>query len=474
VPDRKAFSGGTQRPRTNGESSNALEDDATSSSSGADSMEMNDEGIELREDNTPPRKRRKVRQDEDIESAYLGRLAREDARDEARRKSSKAGQHKTMRSEGGGDTTSSEDDDDGDDGDDNGVPVDTVMEDLPQHESLAKKDASTEAEKANRTVFLGNVSTSAIKSKSAKNILLDHLRAAVRELPEQKPAHSVESIRFRSTAFVSGAGPKKAAFAKGELMDETTKSTNAYVVYSTEVAAQKAAAKLNGTVVLDRHLRADSLVMPTRIDHRRCVFVGNLSFVDEETPDPKNDDGSERRPKAKVPADAEEGLWRAFAKAGKVESVRVIRDKETRIGKGFAYVQFFNENAVEAALLMNDKKFPPMLPRKLRVMRAKRTKEKVMGRSNSSIDPRRRSSDRFSKQDKRFGNRDNPGARAAAKPRTKEGVVFEGHRASKSSRESNVVSKHRKKHAVKPSTRSSKRGSAFKAAGGKRTGGRMS
>jgi nucleolar protein 12 len=344
------------------------------------------------------------------------------------------------------------------------------VEDLPQHESLARKDASADSEKANRTVFLSNVSTSAIKSKSAKNTLLEHLRAAVKDLPKHKPAHTVKSLRFRSTAFVSGAGPKRAAFAKGELMDQTTKSTNAYVIYTTELAARRAADKLNGTVVLERHLRADSLAMPTQIDHRRCVFIGNLSFVDEETPDPKIDDGSERRPKAKIPADAEEGLWRAFAKAGKVESVRVVRDKETRVGKGFAYVQFFDENAVEAALLMNDKKFPPMLPRKLRVMRAKRTKQKAMGRSDSNMDPGRRSTDRFSKQGRRFGSKSKPAGRAAVKPRTKEGVVFEGHRASKSSRESMIVSKHRKRHAVKPSTRSSKRGSAFKAAGGKRTG----
>lgn len=457
-----------QRAKTNGGPSDQSEDE-TSSSLGAELIEEEGDNDGLLGEEAPPRKRRKARRDEDVESTYLSRLAREDARDEAKRKSAKTKQQESLRRGEAGDVTSPEDSEDAGDSEDGGIFIASTTKDFPQHESLAKQDASTDAEKANRTVFLGNVSTRAIKSKSAKNTLLEHLRAAVRDLPEHKPAHHVISIRFRSTAFVSGAGPKKAAFAKGELMDETTKCTNAYVIYSTELAAQRAAAKLNGTVVFDRHLRADSLAMPTKIDHRRCVFVGNLSFVDEETPDPKNDDGSERRPKAKVPADAEEGLWRAFAKAGKIESVRVIRDKETRIGKGFAYVQFFDENAVEAALLMNDKKFPPMLPRKLRVSRAKRTREKVMGRSDSSGDPRRRSSDKFSKQDKKIGNRSHPAGRAA-KPRTKEGVVFEGHRASKSSRESNVVSKHRKRYAVKPSTRSSKRGSAFKTAGGKRTG----
>lgn len=434
-------------------------------------IERDSEGLDPRdEEGTPPRKRRKVRRDDDIESTYLDRLAREDARDEAKRNSSITNQRKSTNVGGDGDATSSEDSEDAGDSEVEGVSATRgLVDDLPQHESLAKEDASSELDKVKRTVFLGNVSTSAIKSKSAKNTLLEHLRAAVKELPEHKPAHKIHSLRFRSTAFVSGAGPKKAAFAKGELMEQTTKSTNAYVIYTTELAAQRAAPRLNGTVVLDRHLRADSLAMPTKINHRRCVFVGNLSFVDEEPQDPKSDDGSERRPKAKFPADAEEGLWRAFAKAGKVESVRVVRDRETRVGKGFAYVQFFDENAVEAALLLNDKKFPPMLPRKLRVMRAKRTKQRAIGRTESNIDSRAILTDRkFSKQDRRFGNGSKPAGRGSAKPRTKQDVIFEGHRASKSSRESNVVSKHRKRHAVKPSTRSSKRGEAFKAAGGKR------
>ena len=471
LPQRKTDVVGQRHVATDRGRSNVLGDDEVSSSSSTSFVEEEIERPGPGEDeDKPPRKRRKVRQDADIESTYLERLAREDARDEARRQLSNAKKEKGRKIEDRENATSSDGLDDVSDGEEDGVSQTSGPDGLPQHESLARTDSLTETDKARRTVFLGNVSTTAIKSKSAKNTLLEHLRAAVKELPEHKPAHKVESLRFRSTAFVSGAGPKKAAFAKGELMDQTTKSTNAYVVYTTELAAQTAAAKLNGTVVLDRHLRADSLAMPTKIDHRRCIFIGNLSFVDEETQDLKNDDGSERRPKAKVPADAEEGLWRAFAKAGKVESVRMVRDKETRVGKGFAYVQFYDENAVETALLMNDKKYPPMLPRKLRVMRAKRTKQKVIGGRDSNMDPRRRSTDRYSKQDKRFGNRSKPAGRAAAKPRTQEGVVFEGHRASKASRESNLVSKHRKRHAVKPSTRSSKRGAAYKAAGGKHIG----
>lgn len=215
-----------------------------------------------------------------------------------------------------------------------------------QHETLAssEKDASQEVEleKASRTVFLANVSTETIKSKSARKTLINHLESFISTLPKWPIAHKIESLRFRSTAFSSNLLPKKAAFVKKELMDSTTKSTNAYAVYSTPLAAKEAVIKLNGSVVLDRHLRVDGLAHPAKVDHRRCIFVGNLTFVNDETKINESADEGNQKPirKGKEPADAEEGLWRLFNKAGSVESVRVIRDRSTRVGKGFAYVQF--------------------------------------------------------------------------------------------------------------------------------------
>lgn len=213
---------------------------------------------------------------------------------------------------------------------------------VPQHESLAPSQKEVELERASRTVFLANVSTSAIKSKTSRKTLLDHLGSFTPSLTTHTPPHKVESLRFRSTAFASSAVPKKAAYARKELMDATTKSTNAYAVYTTPFAAREATKRLNGTMVLDRHLRVDSVAHPSKQDHRRCIFVGNLGFVDDESSiNAAADEESGKKPrKAKEPADIEEGLWRQFSKAGTVESVRVVRDKTTRVGKGFAYVQF--------------------------------------------------------------------------------------------------------------------------------------
>ena len=216
--------------------------------------------------------------------------------------------------------------------------------DVPQHETLTGQSDAAELEKASRTVFLGNVSTQAIKSKASQRNLLSHLVSFVFDLPKDEQVHKVESIRFRSTAFATSAMPKKVAFAKQELMDATTQSTHAYVVYSTQLGAREAVKRLNGSMVLDRHLRVDGVAHPSPVDHRRCVFVGNLGFVDDDSliKAAEDPDGDGKRPKRKKrPAsDAEEGLWRHFKTAGEVESVRVVRDKSTRVGKGFAYVQF--------------------------------------------------------------------------------------------------------------------------------------
>ena len=208
-----------------------------------------------------------------------------------------------------------------------GCESDFVMGDAPQHECFETSNEDLGLEKSSRTVFLANVSTMAIKSKNAKKILMNHLVSFTSSLPGE---HKIESVRFRSTAFATSGIPKKAAFVKKEVMDATTKSTNAYVVYTTKLAAREAATRLNGSIVLDRHLRVDCVANPAEIDHRRCVFVGNLGFVDVDTnikaAEGKGNNDPPRR--AKEPADVEEGLWRQFEKAGTVESVRVVRDKQ--------------------------------------------------------------------------------------------------------------------------------------------------
>ncbi|TKA63613.1 hypothetical protein B0A49_10432 [Cryomyces minteri] len=483
------------------------------------------------EDTKLQRKRRRKADDEELEDTYMRRLAREEAKEDdkleaerASKRQKKVNGHKSTGS--ASDSDSEAEDVPNDDPDSDGAQV--LAEPVPQHESLAPSQDALELEKSARTVFLANVSTSAITSTSDKKILLTHLASFISTLPSHTPPHKVESLRFRSTAY-SSAIPKKAAFAKKELMDATTKSTNAYAVYSTQLAAREAAKKLNGTIVLDRHLRVDEVAHPAKTDHKRCVFVGNLGFVDDEGAIQAADDEEGKRKARKniVPSDVEEGLWRQFGKAGTVESVRVVRDPKTRVGKGFAYVQFTDPNAVEAALLYNEKRFPPLLPRKLRVTRAKSIKRNAKSNAASTRPPayskprtaggvyNPKTSSQQASQLGRAGKllgtvggarmcaapalprdarpmRSDGGAvrsptdgfrapesfvqRVGAggsggpglRPSASEGFVFEGHRASSKQGKSGLKLGGSGKKKGKPRTRSSKRGAAWKAGGGKK------
>lgn len=423
-----------------------------------------------------PRKRKRKDDNAGLEASYMQQLANEEARRAAKKRK-------------GGNTAPNETNQDNGmdsvnepkdlavpmaDADDSENLEDKSFE-IPQHEALSPNE-SLEFEKSNRTIFLGNVSTEAITSKKAKKTLLNHLSSILDSLPSQNPPHKVESLRFRSTAYDVKL-PKKAAFARKELMDTTTKSTNAYVVYNTQTAAREAVKRLNGSVVLDRHLRVDSVAHPQKSDHRRCVFVGNLDFVDDDNQIREaNEEQKRGRKKDRKPADVEEGLWRQFATVGTVESVRVVRDPKTRVGKGFAYVQFTDENAVEAALLFNDKKFPPLLPRRLRVVRAKSAK-----RNNSKRPPT--SSGLMNPKEQSMRGRAGKllGRAAAVKLKRRdrnsplptsiqplEAFAFEGYRASSKQGTANLKLGGSGKRKDKSKFRSSKRSAAWKASGGKR------
>ncbi|KAJ8120167.1 hypothetical protein O1611_g10434 [Lasiodiplodia mahajangana] len=318
------------------------------------------------------RKRKRRDDHDDLEEKYMRKIAEEEEREDRKEKRRKgeAGQTVETSAPLGDEKSEAEEADEDKEGSE-----DEDEESRLVHESLQKPDehVDLELDKANRTLFLGNVSIEAVTSSKAKKLLISHLEAPLSELDSKTGPHKIESIRFRSTPFSTGAKPKRAAFITKSVMSATTKSTNAYAVYSTPLASRAALKALNGSVVLDRHLRVDSVAHPSVVDNRRCVFVGNLGFVDDETVVNTNADGETvTKKRHKVPADTEEGLWRVFEEhAGKIESVRVPRDDKTRVGKGFAYVQFYDGNDVESALLLDGKKFPPMLPRALRVSRAK-------------------------------------------------------------------------------------------------------
>jgi len=166
--------------------------------------------------------------------------------------------------------------------------------------------------------------------------------------------------------YLSPAEKKRIAFIKGEFHEQAT-SVNAYVVFayadprkafpggSTECTepskvAAMVAKKVDGTQFEGRTLRADLVAVsaqsygdvPIR-DPSSTIFVGNLEFTAHEEELRiffetllTSELGAPPHPKEPMGVDEPDQDHTAHW----VSNVRIIRDKDTRLGKGFGYVRF--------------------------------------------------------------------------------------------------------------------------------------
>ena len=183
-----------------------------------------------------------------------------------------------------------------------------------------------------RTVFVGNILSTCTKKQILRLF---------------KTYGKVESVRLRSLQVEEGKLSKKVAIrTHKQLTEEST--FNAYVVFSTEEEAEKSL-KLNSTLLNGRHLRVDLVAKKesTKLEETHLsVFVGNLPFTADE-----------------------EKLRSCFSDCGDVESVRIIRDAKTGIGKGFGFVTFSDKSGVMFAVKQSRK--IELDGRKLRVFKSK-------------------------------------------------------------------------------------------------------
>lgn len=341
----------------------------------------------------------------------------------------------------------------GDDDSDKVTKDDDEEEKVVRSESAKKIDMKEdELEKAERTVFIGNVTNEVITSKDKFKLFKKLFSTDPNPSPENesdneepekdedKDLFAIESIRFRSISFKE-ALPRKVAFAQ-QKFHESREAVNAYIVYKNKKSVRPILKKLNGTIFEKRHLRVDSVIHPTPHDKKRSIFVGNLDFEEDE-----------------------ESLWQHFKNCGEIEYVRIIRDSITNMGKGFAYVQFYELQSVNKALLLNDK---PMVSvnststkkknRKLRVTRCKNMRKE---RGNNNNNNNRNDNKRFDKLNESQKTKMGRAGRVlgkADKATLGKQLTIEGLRASKGDKVSHLK---RKKQRSKTG-RVTKRSIAFK------------
>jgi RNA recognition motif-containing protein len=216
-------------------------------------------------------------------------------------------------------------------------------------------EQTARADQQGRTLFIGNIPLSQT-IKSIKQLCSEFGK--------------VESVRLRS---VPTAGTKvdeagnqdlvRKVCANHRQFGDQKGAFNAYVVFKEAASVGQAVAGANNRVLDERHLRLDT-ASPSHFDPKKSVFVGSLQhYADEEE------------------------LREHFANKltnghDDIDSVRIIRDPETLVGKGFAYVLFKSRDCVLKALELHEQ---PFKKRQLRVsVCGKRTKRDHSSENNKS------------------------------------------------------------------------------------------
>lgn len=177
--------------------------------------------------------------------------------------------------------------------------------------------------KLKRTIFVGSLPLNAKREDISK---------------EFSQYGALESLQLRLAPLLEIKPPRKGATVKGEI-NETLHSLNAYIVYKDEQSANAALAhnmkEFNGNHIRVNAAHPPHIVLketcPVSYDNARSIFVGNVPF------DVKDEE-----------------LYQIFG-LGKssemdVEAVSVVRDPNTGLSEGIAFVLFKTEAGMNRVL----------------------------------------------------------------------------------------------------------------------------
>ncbi|KAG6334813.1 hypothetical protein ID866_4285 [Astraeus odoratus] len=292
----------------------------------------------------------------------------------------------------------------------------------------------TQEQKNSRTIFIGNLPPEVAQTRPLQKQLRRHILASLptskiesmrfRSIPFQTPTTKLPSDKDPSNdnkkvrqhdrdrasswrevtakddttkgeekTFLTPNQKKKIAFINHDIHSNAD-SIHAYIVFAYPQpqesrpsnlpppppvmdpfeAARLAIKQCNGTVFMDRMLRVDLAGDPaaknsrsTVGDPKLTVFVGNLGFSSKE--DELRVFFESLVNVERGPPPSESGRDGAKPKTW-VTRVRMIRDRDTQLGKGFAYVQFADRSCVDEILALEPEKLK-FEKQKLRVQRCK-------------------------------------------------------------------------------------------------------
>ncbi|TMS39047.1 hypothetical protein L596_005637 [Steinernema carpocapsae] len=200
---------------------------------------------------------------------------------------------------------------------------------------LMEKPSPEDIEAENRrTVFVGNVPRE-VTTKEIQKMF--------------SKAGAIDSVRLRGVYSSKEKMSKRTAVLSHNI-NENVKTAHFYVKYKEEESARKALELLKGTAIEECKLRIQLCTDDSRCSSKTSIFVGNLAFDTDE-----------------------KAISDYFGQIGPVEYVRIVRDKDSGLGKGIAFVAFESHSSIIPALKLNG---APFNGRKIRVSRIDSNKKK--------------------------------------------------------------------------------------------------
>ncbi|XP_043524253.1 nucleolar protein 12-like isoform X2 [Frieseomelitta varia] len=253
-------------------------------------------------------------------------------------------------------TDNDEDDDISDEEDE-----ESEEEKVEKNNSINNSDVEHSLEdlkKDKRTIFVNNLPKNVTKKKVEKLF---------------KKFGKIDTIRLRGKIPKSLNISKRTAAITNDLHSKL-KTIYAFVKFESEESVKKASS-LNGKIFEGNYLEVRaSHKSDNEYDPKKAVFIGNLHFnIDINT------------------------IRNHFKQCGEIESVRIVQDKDSRVGKGFGYVNFKSEDAVALALELNG---TTILNREVRVkpyIDQHKNKERKHGKRSHSAEDNRSSLHKKSK-----------------------------------------------------------------------------
>ncbi|KAI0771411.1 hypothetical protein BC629DRAFT_1442025 [Irpex lacteus] len=272
---------------------------------------------------------------------------------------------------------------------------------VPAEETPEQRDA--------RTIFIGNVPTEVVTSRPLQKQLKRHILSFV-------PTAKIESTRFRSVAFSKPTAPSseskdgrqhnrdRAASwrnSRGSLDDEEANADRGKTFLRKRrrtsgldndcmdpyEAAKVAIKEADGSVFNGHSLRVDSALrgkgkgkagMWVRWRSRRtrrllCLWEFDFACKEEDVRAFFEKVMVEERGapgEGEAEEETKDGEKSSVSRKAWVKRVRIIRDKDTLLGKGFGYVQFADRSCVDEILALEESRLK-FAKRKLRVQRCK-------------------------------------------------------------------------------------------------------